>query len=169
MSKEQRITIRLTPKLEKQLTVLQKSLYQSQRYKQDKGIKTKEAKMLSLSQVAKIILINNFKRPGSKFKRAEDLSEEEEEVEAEILSNAEIWTDHKLLDKKLANSEELEEIDYYLKERDRLIKIEQKRGFRETEEHRRQVEELEARIDIINKRTEEEQAKARGTKGKRKR
>jgi hypothetical protein len=170
MTKEQRITVRLSPELEKQLTVLQKSLYQSQRYAQNKGIRIKPVKMLSLSQVARLILINNFKRPGAKFKKAEDLNEEEE-VEAELLGlgGVDFWTNDKLLDKNLADSEELEEIDYLLQERDRLIKIEEKPGFKETEEHSRKVEELVKRIDKINLRTEEEEAKARTAKEKRKR
>ncbi|GAI24504.1 unnamed protein product [marine sediment metagenome] len=170
MTKEKRINIRISPELERQLTVLQKSLYQSQRYAQDKGMTKEPVKMLSLSQVARIILINNFKRPGAKFKKAEDLSEEEE-VEAELvrLGGVDFWTDHKLLDKNLADSEELEEIDSLLQERDRLIKIKEKPGFKETPEHSRKVEELVARIDKINLRIEEEQAKARTAKEKRKR
>ncbi|MBA7608111.1 hypothetical protein ES703_15286 [subsurface metagenome] len=170
MTKEKRINIRISPELEKQLTVLQKSLYQSQRYAQDKGIRTKEAKMLSLSQVARIILVNNFKRAGAKFKKAEDL-DEEEEVEAELvrLGGIDFWNDHKLLDKNLADSEELEEIEACLKERDRLIKIEQKPGFRETPEHNEQVEELVKRFDIISLKREEEEAEARTAKEKRRR
>jgi len=169
MTREKRVNIRISPELEKQLTVLQKSLYQSQKYAQDKGIRTKEVKMLSLSQVARI-LINNFKRPGAKFKKAEDLTTEEE-VEAELLGLGDIdfWNNEELLDKNLADSEELEEIDYLLKEGDRLIKIEEKPGFKETPEYSRQAEELVARVEKINLRGEEEQAKARTAKEKRKR
>ncbi|MBA7481482.1 hypothetical protein ES707_16956 [subsurface metagenome] len=170
MTKEQRINIRISPELEKQLTVLQKSLYQSQRYAQDRGIRTKEVKMLSLSQVARLILINNFKRPGAKFKKAEDLNEEEE-VEAELvrLGGIDFWNNEKLLNENLADSEELEEIEACLKERDRLIKIEQRPGFKETEEHSQKVEELVKRFDIISLKREEEEAKARTAKEKRKR
>ena len=170
MTKEKRVNIRISPELERQLTVLQKSLYQSQRYAQDKGTRTKEVKMLSLSQVARLILINNFKRPGAKFKNAEDL-DEEEELEAELvrLGGIDFWTNEKLLNKNLADSEELEKIEELHKEIDRLNKIAKKPGFKETPEHSRHVKELEAGIDKINLRIEEEQAQARTAKEKRKR
>jgi len=170
MVREKRINIRISPELERQLIVLQKSLYQSQRYAQDKGMTKKSVKMLSISQVARIILVNNFKRPGAKFKRAEDLTIEEE-IEAELLGlgGIDFWNNDKLLNKNLADSEELEEIEDIEKTLAGLKKEENKKGFKDTPEHSQKVNELTARIDIINLKIEEEQAKARTAKEKRKR
>ncbi len=158
MTQEQRITVRLSPKLKKQLTVLQKSLYQSQRYEQDKG-KRDKVRMLSLSQVARIVLTNAFKKPGSRIKKAEDLTIEEK-IESEMLKLAgfDFWNDDKLLDKNLADNEELEEIDYCLKKREELRRKSLKGIWTEKDEE--ELRQVDARIDKIKLRAEKEQAEA---------
>lgn len=165
MNKDARITIRLSPKLEKQLTVLQKSLYQTQKIANKKGERSKQAKELSISQVAKIVLENNFKQPDKKIKFADDIDiTEEEEVEAEMFRvGADIWKDDKLLDKELVINEELEEFDELWKKSYELRKKSLTPSW--SQKDKKELEKVNAKIDIVNKRTEEEIAEADRDRG----
>lgn len=111
---QEQVNVRISPKLKRQLTVLQKSLYQTQKIKQDRGERS-QVKMLTLPEVIRIVLTNAFNKPGSRIRKADDLTTEEE-VEAEMLSKVGIdfWNNEKLLEKDLLKNQELEELDQVL-------------------------------------------------------
>lgn len=181
MTKEERITIRLSPKLKKQLTVLQSNLYQSQRIDQEQGNR-KEAKMLTISEIVRLVLTQAFNFPMDKI---EIQTEEEEDEEPELLSEEEQveerkqrelaeevetelaeldakgvsggWNDDKLLNKEMVANEELEEIEACLSSYKRLIKESKKRALSVAE--KKELKEAIRRINVVAKRDQAEKAK----------
>lgn len=123
---------------------------------------------ITISEVAGLIISRSFKKPGSRISKAKDLTEDlEEEIEAEIKGltgsyGLKFWENKE--NKKLEEVEKAdigeEEINDIYKTLTRLRKEKNQKGFKGTPDNSREVEELEKRIDKINRKMNEEKAQS---------